>query len=141
MDDGENSGNRVERFLKEFDPEAMTVDELWQVHERIEQTLRSKIQSEQEKLDAQLSLLTAATERSPSPVHPKAASAKGSAASKPAKRHYPEVKPKYRSLKDPSQTWAGRGKQPLWLLAEMKGGKTLDDFLIAGKQGGRKRAR
>src|SRR5262245_60858101 len=39
-----------------------------------------------------------------------------------------KVPPKYRS---PSgETWAGRGARPRWLVAEIKGGKKLDDFLI-----------
>src|SRR5215471_13567856 len=51
-----------------------------------------------------------------------------------------KVPPKYRS---PSgDTWAGRGAKPRWLVAAIKGGKKLDDFLIdksAGK--GRKKRR
>jgi DNA-binding protein H-NS len=39
-----------------------------------------------------------------------------------------KVAPKYRG---PSgETWAGRGMRPRWLVAEMKGGKKLDAFLI-----------
>ena len=39
-----------------------------------------------------------------------------------------KVPPKYRS---PSgDTWAGRGARPRWLVAAIKGGKKLDDFLI-----------
>jgi len=39
-----------------------------------------------------------------------------------------KVTPKYRS---PSgETWAGRAARPLWLVAAIKGGKKLDDFLI-----------
>ena len=39
-----------------------------------------------------------------------------------------KVPPKYRS---PSgETWAGRGARPLWLVAAIKRGKKLDDFLI-----------
>ena len=39
-----------------------------------------------------------------------------------------KVPPKYRS---PSgETWAGRGAKPRWLVAAIKGGKKLDDFLI-----------
>ena len=46
-----------------------------------------------------------------------------------------KVPPKYRS---PSgETWAGRGARPRWLVAAIKGGKKLDDFLIG--KGRRKR--
>jgi DNA-binding protein H-NS len=39
-----------------------------------------------------------------------------------------KVSPKYRG---PSgETWAGRGARPRWLVAAIKGGKKLDDFLI-----------
>ena len=41
------------------------------------------------------------------------------------------VAPKYRNPKDPTQTWAGRGLQPLWIRDAIKSGKKLDSFLIA----------
>src|SRR5215475_6469715 len=50
-----------------------------------------------------------------------------------------KVPPKYRG---PSgETWAGRGARPRWLVAEIKGGKKIDDFLIAkaARKGRRKR--
>jgi DNA-binding protein H-NS len=43
-----------------------------------------------------------------------------------------KVEPKYRSQKDPTLTWAGRGATPRWLRQEMKEGKlSKDAFLIA----------
>src|SRR5215467_5380705 len=50
-----------------------------------------------------------------------------------------KVPPKYRS---PSgDTWAGRGAKPRWLVAAIKGGKKLDDFLIvkSARKGQKKR--
>jgi DNA-binding protein H-NS len=49
-----------------------------------------------------------------------------------------KVPPKYRGRS--GETWAGRGARPRWLVAAIKGGKKLDDFLI-GKSArkGRKR--
>ena len=50
-----------------------------------------------------------------------------------------KVPPKYRS---PSgDTWAGRGARPRWLVAAIKGGKKLDDFLIdkSARKGRKKR--
>ena len=42
-----------------------------------------------------------------------------------------KVAPKYRSRKDPSLTWAGRGATPLWMREEIKAGKLKKDaFLI-----------
>jgi DNA-binding protein H-NS len=39
-----------------------------------------------------------------------------------------KVAPKYRSRS--GETWAGRGAKPTWLVAAIKEGKKLDDFLI-----------
>jgi len=50
-----------------------------------------------------------------------------------------KVPPKYRG---PSgEMWAGRGARPRWLVAAIKGGKKLDDFLIdkSARKGRRKR--
>jgi DNA-binding protein H-NS len=49
-----------------------------------------------------------------------------------------KVSPKYRG---PSgETWAGRGARPKWLVAAIKEGKKLDDFLIE-KAWGKRRAK
>jgi DNA-binding protein H-NS len=50
-----------------------------------------------------------------------------------------KVPPKYRSAS--GETWAGRGARPRWLVAAIKGGKKLDDFLIdkSARKGRRKR--
>jgi DNA-binding protein H-NS len=43
------------------------------------------------------------------------------------------VAPKYRNPEDPSQTWTGRGKRPLWFAAAIKRrGVTADSLLISG---------
>jgi len=39
-----------------------------------------------------------------------------------------KIPAKYRSPL--GETWAGRGAKPRWLVAAIKGGKKLDDFLI-----------
>ena len=41
------------------------------------------------------------------------------------------VAPKYRDPKNPENTWTGRGRMPLWMVAATKGSKAKkDDFLI-----------
>jgi DNA-binding protein H-NS len=50
-----------------------------------------------------------------------------------------KVPPKYRG---PSgETWAGRGARPVWLVAAIKRGKKIDDFLIdkSARKGRKKR--
>src|SRR6266496_2004105 len=39
-----------------------------------------------------------------------------------------KVPPKYRSRS--GETWAGRGAKPRWMVAALKKGKKMDDFLI-----------
>jgi DNA-binding protein H-NS len=50
-----------------------------------------------------------------------------------------KVPPKYRS--PTGETWASRGARPRWLVAAIKGGKKLDDFLIdkSARKGRKKR--
>lgn len=38
--------------------------------------------------------------------------------------------PKYANPSDPAQTWTGRGRKPLWVVAALAAGKTLDDLKI-----------
>jgi DNA-binding protein H-NS len=37
---------------------------------------------------------------------------------------------KYRNPDDTSQTWSGRGRQPLWIKAWVDAGKSLDELLV-----------
>jgi len=63
----------------------------------------------------------------PTPTASRAARAPARKASKNAGK---AVAPKYRNPANPSETWAGRGKQPRWLAAQTGAGKKLEDFLI-----------
>jgi DNA-binding protein H-NS len=51
-----------------------------------------------------------------------------------------KVKPKYRNPAEKAQTWTGRGRQPLWLVAASKSGKKLDSFLIKYRSPQKKKA-
>lgn len=61
------------------------------------------------------------------PRGPKATKA---APRKTAGKSTSKVAPKYRNPANPSETWAGRGKQPRWLAAQTSAGRKLEDFLI-----------
>jgi DNA-binding protein H-NS len=53
-----------------------------------------------------------------------------------------KVPPKYRSAK--GDTWAGRGAKPKWMVAALKKGRKMEDFLIdksARKRHGRRAKR
>jgi DNA-binding protein H-NS len=44
-----------------------------------------------------------------------------------------KVPPKYRSRS--GETWAGRGARPKWLVAALKKGRKMEDFLIERRRG------
>jgi DNA-binding protein H-NS len=50
-----------------------------------------------------------------------------------------KVPPKYRG--PAGDTWAGRGARPRWLVAAVKSGKKIDDFLIDKSARKRRRAK
>ncbi len=41
-----------------------------------------------------------------------------------------KVAPKYRNPDDQQDTWSGRGRKPLWMVAQLKKGKKAEEFLI-----------
>jgi DNA-binding protein H-NS len=97
--------------------ERMSVDDLWKLHHEIGEALAVKLAAEKDVLEARLEQLTA-----------KPASERRIAKSE--RRRYPPVFPKFRNPDDPSETWAGRGKQPRWLTEQLRSGKKADDFRI-----------
>jgi DNA-binding protein H-NS len=46
-------------------------------------------------------------------------------------RPYRKVNPKFRNPERPSETWAGRGKQPHWVSELLEAGRNMDEFRIA----------
>jgi DNA-binding protein H-NS len=103
--------------MKPHDLESMSVDELWSLHELVVSVMARKISAEKALLDQRLRELGQSTADSAKKVSH-------------ARRPYPQVFPKYRNPTRPSETWAGRGKQPRWLTAQLRSGKRLDDFRI-----------
>jgi DNA-binding protein H-NS len=104
--------------MKPTDLESMSVDELWSLRALLIAVLTGKMSAEKTKIDRQLRQLGlgAAPNNSKKIPH--------------ARRPYPQVFPKYSNPAKPSETWAGRGKQPRWLTAQLRAGKKLDDFRI-----------
>ena len=41
-----------------------------------------------------------------------------------------KVAPKYKNPTNSAETWTGRGRQPLWVVDALKGGKSLENLLI-----------
>src|SRR5215469_13662209 len=113
---------------KKWNPslKAMSIDEMWDLHEEISRLLSIRLTSEKRELEKRLSQLRRDNEgRRPEPSDtlvlkdvPR------------ERRKYPRVLPKYRNPKEPSETWSGRGKQPRWLTAALKTGHKIEEFEI-----------
>jgi DNA-binding protein H-NS len=101
--------------MKNANLQLMSVDELWALHELVVAELGRKIATERDVLEKRLRQLAPA----------------GDDDAQRARRPYPKVFAKYRNPKNHRETWAGRGKQPRWLTAEIRSGKKLTDFLIS----------
>ena len=101
---------------------SMSIDKLQKLRETVDAVLAKKIAAEIIVLERCLQQLGPAANIVGSQEPPKAADA--------ARRHYPPVLPKYRNPSRPSETWAGRGKQPRWLTVQLESGKQIDDFRI-----------
>ena len=97
---------------------SMPIEELWLLHERVVTVLARRLAAERNALEVRLKQLGRNH-------HDKQ--------SEPSigRRPYPKVFPKFQNPDQPSETWAGRGKRPRWLTAQLKSGKRIDDFLIA----------
>jgi DNA-binding protein H-NS len=89
----------------------MSIGDLWSLHDQIGAVLSSKLREEKARLEKRLSELR--------PEAPRR-----------GRRPYPPVLPKYRNPVRPSETWAGRGKRPRWVSAQLRSGKKLDDLRI-----------
>ena len=94
--------------MKKLDFEKIPLDELWALHEEISRILSSRIVAEKEQLEKRLVQL----HRGKDLRKPALAGLRSVKANKDLpRRRYPKVHPKYRNPADPTETWAGRGKQ------------------------------
>jgi DNA-binding protein H-NS len=109
---------------RKSDFEAMDFDRLWLLYEELTKVLAEKIAAEKIELEKRLAQLN-----SISPIGDVRSPLPKSKADRP-RRKYPKVLPKYFNPSAPTETWSGRGKQPRWLVAALRSGSKLDDFLI-----------
>lgn len=107
--------------MKKPNLESMSLDELWQLHEELNELLSVRLNAEKRALEKRLAQLRRENEAANAPAAPASRE----------RRPYPQVHPKYRNPHAPYETWSGRGKQPKWLTAALRTGRTIDDFLIS----------
>jgi DNA-binding protein H-NS len=111
--------------IRNIDLEAMSVDDLWSLHESISGILSARITSEKQELEKRLAVLNRGRN-----VPELRDSPQSLTSDSEVRRKYPKVVPKYRNPQTPSETWSGRGKQPRWLVAAIKNGRKIEDFKI-----------
>ncbi|MGY3346723.1 MULTISPECIES: H-NS histone family protein [unclassified Bradyrhizobium] len=109
--------------MKKPNLEGMSLDELWLLHEELNQLLSVRLNAEKRALEKRLAQLRRENEATNATADPVPRE----------RRPYPQVHPKYRNLSAPYQTWSGRGKQPKWLTAALRTGRSIDDFLISSR--------
>ena len=127
--------NLLKSAMEKIDLEAMPLDDLWSLHERIGKLLSGRIIAEKQQLEARLVRLNRGqAARSNELGWVKAKQER-------PRRKYPKVFPKYQNPKAPFETWAGRGKQPRWLVSAMEAGGKIEDFEIPVAVRGRGRAK
>ena len=95
--------------MKRAELDRMSTDDLWSLHVEVSQLLQQIIKQKKLRLEERLEQLRI-------PVS--------------GRRPYPPVTAKYCNPDQPSETWAGRGKQPRWLLGKLKSGHHVDDFRV-----------
>lgn len=121
-------------FAKKIELESMSLDDLWSLHEKISAILSARIRAEKHELEKRLAVLDGGTDIISQ------SGASRSLQNGKERRKYPRVLPKYRNPQT-SETWSGRGKRPLWLVAAMKSGHKIEEFRIGdGSPTGRQRA-
>jgi DNA-binding protein H-NS len=103
--------------MKRSNIELLSTEELWVLREKVAATLNAKIIAGKKVLEDRLSQLNGRFRVEQTSETPK-------------RRSYPTVLPKFQNPEQLSETWAGRGKKPRWLVAQLKSGKQIDDFRI-----------
>jgi DNA-binding protein H-NS len=96
--------------------EAMTLEELWALHDQLTDVLAAKVESKKKEVERQLAELGRRFGGSPDAI--------------PQARPYPPVRPKFKNPKRASETWSGRGRQPLWVIDLLARGGSLEDCRI-----------
>ena len=107
--------------------EAMSLDELWALHELICGLLSMRIMAEKHELERRLLQLNRGKG-----LREKAADLIGEGGDRARQRRkYPQVYPKYQNPSAPEETWSGRGKKPRWLAIALSKGRVIEEFRIA----------
>jgi DNA-binding protein H-NS len=100
---------------------SMNFDELLALKGKVEAAISSRVLQERKRLTESLQRLNALEVNSAR--KPRRGKTNGH-----GKRR--SLAPKFRNPAKPSETWAGRGNRPRWLIAALKSGKKLEAFAV-----------
>jgi DNA-binding protein H-NS len=103
---------------------AMSAEDLWDLYNHLRGVLKHKLRLQMKEIDGLLKALLSANERLQGPLNAVEIGTNKS------RRPYPRPAPQFRNPDNPSQTWAGRGLRPRWLTAQIKAGRSIDEFRI-----------
>ena len=127
----------------------MTVAQLLQLREKVQTALSSKIKAERAELERRIYQLSNLESSAPANGGTLARPSRGGRLARATRggngKSHPlkgrTVAPKYRDPANPSQTWAGRGQAPRWLVAYESKGRKRDEFSIGATPAGRSKGR
>src|SRR5262249_23655037 len=98
---------------------SMSIDKLVALRDQVDAAISTRVTQERHALEAELGKLSHF-------------GARGNLRGRRGALRGVVVAPKYRNPENSSETWAGRGLKPRWLVAALKSGKKIEDFAIAG---------
>ena len=110
--------------VADLDLNTLSLEQLFDLHEKIEKIINHKAQLEREIAWATLHRLEKFDQRER--IGSKAQL--GIAGASPLKGR--KILPQFRNPANPAEIWAGRGRKPAWVIAALEAGKTLDDLRI-----------
>jgi len=115
-------------MVKKLNLDAMSVGEIWQLHQTVIEVLATRLTAEKHELEKRLAQLR--REKHQSLALPNEVLSRRVVGSVQESRKHAKVPPKYRNPNEPSETWSGRGKRPRWLAQALLAGQKIEDFVI-----------
>ena len=119
-------------MVKKLNLDAMSVGEIWQLHQTVIEVLATRLTAEKHELEKRLAQLR--REKHQSLALPNEVLSRRIAGSIQESRKHAKVPPKYRNPNEPSETWSGRGKRPRWLTQALLAGQKIEDFVIGASE-------
>ncbi len=109
--------------------DAMSYAELSELRDRVDAAMTAAKSAEKDALRAKMEAMAQRAGLSLSDVMGGSGSVKGKSKGG-SKLKGTKVAIKYRNPKNADETWTGRGRKPLWLVAALKKGQKMETFAV-----------